>query len=71
MPDHLPFRRKSGRPSPGESERRTREFVRLLAAGETFADAQRQSGIAAARVLRLLDEPAFRAIAVAALEQAA
>lgn len=49
-----------GRPRAPESERRRREFVRLVAAGSSLADAVRISGIQPKRAIALLDQPEMR-----------
>lgn len=67
MSDQI-WKRKGGRPSPRESERRTREFVRLVVGGSPFAAAQKQSGLAPATALRLFDEPTFQAVARAVID---
>jgi hypothetical protein len=51
-----------GRPSFAESERRRREFVRLVTAGTSFADAAAQAKIKPERALKLLDTPELRQI---------
>lgn len=56
------------RPIGIESRRRQREFVRLLADGQTWRDAARNARVDPSTVLTLLDEPAFRAVARALLD---
>lgn len=51
----------NGRPRGVESERRRKEFVRLVLVEElSVADAARLSRIKAERALVILDEPTFR-----------
>jgi hypothetical protein len=52
----------TGRPSSEESERRRREFVRLVIAGTPFAEAARASRIKPLRALSILDAPEMRQI---------
>lgn len=56
-----------GRPSFDESELRTRELLRRVAAGDSLLDAARAARVKPERVLRLLDEPEFFAAVVALL----
>lgn len=55
-----------GRPRGFESRRRTKELVRLVSIGTPLVVAARESGVKPARVLRLLDDPAFFDVVVAA-----
>lgn len=56
----------TGRPSREESERRRREFIRLVAQGSSLADAVKTSGIQPKRAIALLDEPEMRQLLAAA-----
>ena len=44
----------TGRPTKSESERRRREFVRLLANGKSFADAALEAKVKPDRALQIL-----------------
>jgi len=50
----------TGRPRAAESERRRREFLRLVAAGADFDAAAREARIKPARALKLLSHPDVR-----------
>lgn len=59
-----------GRPSPAESQRRYREFLRVLSATGSFDQAIRASGMSTKRLPQLLDSPAFRAVCMAVMDEA-
>jgi hypothetical protein len=50
----------TGRPSPEESDRRRREFLRLVAAGVDFDEAAKLSRIKPLRALAILSHPDVR-----------
>jgi hypothetical protein len=58
----------TGRPHSDDSEQRFLDFRDRLLAGESFADAQRHARISGSKVVRLLDEQHFQALAIAILE---
>lgn len=60
-----------GRPTRTETRARTREFLRLLAAGAMPHDAARAAGVKPERALRLLGDPAFRSAFCQLLDRAA
>lgn len=62
---------QTGRPRGFESRRRTREFLRLLAEGESPLAAAREASVSPSRALRLLDDPGVRAVLVEARRTAA
>lgn len=49
-----------GRPSPAESDRRRREFLRLVAEGAPFDEAARTARIQPLRALAILSHPDVR-----------
>lgn len=57
---------RRGRPRAPESDRRRREFIRLVAEGSTLTDAVRLSGIQPKRAIALLDQPEMRQLIAAA-----
>lgn len=61
----------AGRPNGLESERRTREFLRLLGDGCDPLVAAREAQVKTDRVVRLLADPHFRAAVVTLLDQQA
>lgn len=54
--------RPAGRPRAGESQRRTRELLEHVAAGDSLVDAAKAAKVKPERVLRLLDDAAFFAV---------
>lgn len=58
-----------GRPRGYESEARQQDMVRLIAAGESFADAARNARVEPKTVLRMLQRPDFRSFAAAVLAE--
>lgn len=60
-----------GRPSADESERRRREFVRLIASGASLGEAQRGARVSLQRALDLLDPPEMRQLAARARQLSA
>jgi hypothetical protein len=56
----------TGRPSPAESDRRRREFLRLVAEGVPFDEAAKQSRIKPLRALAILSHPDVRHLLVRA-----
>ena len=58
----------AGRPRGFESRRRTRLLVELIATGTAPIEAVRKSGVSSARVVRLLEDPAFLAVLRAGAE---
>jgi DNA-binding MarR family transcriptional regulator len=50
----------TGRPSPAESDRRRKEFVRLIVSGADFAAAAREARIQPMRALAVLSEREMR-----------
>lgn len=59
---------RPGRPCAADTAARTRELIRHLADGATFSQAAKLARVKPERVLRLLDEPEFRAVAQAVLD---
>jgi hypothetical protein len=57
-----------GRPERKESDRRRREFLRVLSTTGSFDQAIRASRMSTKRLPQLLDSPAFRAVCVAIME---
>jgi hypothetical protein len=57
-----------GRPVGLDSERRRREFLRLLASGETLKKACKDSGMSCDALVTLLDEDEFWTVAKALRE---
>lgn len=57
------------RPDRHETRRRTREMLRLLTEGQTLTDAAKTAQVEPERVLRLLDDPGFRAATVLLLDR--
>lgn len=59
----------TGRPRRAETQLRTRELLRMLAAGCQLHEAAVTAGVKPARVLRLMSDSQFRGALVALLEQ--
>jgi mannose-6-phosphate isomerase-like protein (cupin superfamily) len=59
-------RARTGRPSRLEVRRQNRLFVSVLARADSVEEAWQQSGMSADRALRMLDDPAVRAVWLAA-----